>query len=107
MTWKAYVQADFRISGIAIHLGEFHDGLRALVVQPMDLVVEVTDSAIATEPALRISDELGRALLDALAAHYGGAVDARTSREDLLSERKRSDRLIEALINVATRRVAA
>ena len=102
MSWRALVQSDFIMGGIAIHLGERYADQRMRIVQPVDLITEMVDRPIATDPALRITDELGRALLDALAAHYGGAVDARTSREDLLTERRRSDRLIEALISVAT-----
>lgn len=105
MTWKAFVESDFRCGGIAIHLGDRGDG-RRLLVRPMELVIESTDrteAAYVSTPALRLPDELGLVLLDALAAHYGGAVDARTARADLLAERKRADRLIEALIAVATK----
>ena len=103
MTWKAMVQPDFLVGGVAIHLGEKIADGRMLIVTPVDLVSEQTPAAVSTPPALRIPDELGRALLDALAAHYGGAVDARTSRADLLTERQRSDRLVDALIVIATR----
>lgn len=46
-------------------------------------------------PVLRIPDGVARALLDALAQHYGGTSDTRTLRADYMAERARVDRLIE------------
>lgn len=105
MSWKAFVESDFRCGGIAIHLGDRGDG-RLLLVRPMEFVVEAVEGHgvhVENPPALRLPDEVGLVLLDALAAHYGGAVDARTARQDLLAERQRADRLIGALIAVATK----
>lgn len=49
-------------------------------------------------PAIFLSDEIARPLLDALAAHYGGSGDTRMLRRDYDAERKRVDTLVEALI---------
>lgn len=51
-----------------------------------------------TEPSLRLGLEVARPLLDALHALFAGPSDTRTSRADLLHERGRVDRLIDALI---------
>lgn len=48
-------------------------------------------------PTITIPDEVARALLDALAAHYGGTGDTRQLRRDYDAERARVDRLIAAL----------
>jgi hypothetical protein len=50
-----------------------------------------------TSPTITIPDDVARALLDALAAHYGGTGDTRQLRRDYDDERKRVDRLIAAL----------
>lgn len=53
---------------------------------------------LEAEPTMRIPEEVGRPLLDALYAAYGGPTDARALRADYDHERKRVDRLIAALI---------
>jgi hypothetical protein len=55
------------------------------------------------DAALRIPDDVARALLDALQIHYGGESTARASRADLLAERARVDKMTDALITIATR----
>lgn len=105
MTWRVRIDHDFLRDGIAISMGRrYQDGMA--VVKSVELVLHQQDAALLVEPALRIDDELGRALLDALALHYGGTVDARTSREDMLAERKRADKLIDAVIAIARRESA-
>lgn len=101
MSWRVGIQPDFVADGIAVYMGQRLDsGL--FMVKPIQFAMERIEPQTMSEPALRISDDLGRALLDSLALHYGGAVDARTSREDMLAERKRADRLIDAVITIAT-----
>ena len=103
MSWRVKVELDFMGDGIGAHIGErFPDGLT--VVEPLNLAMRVArgqEMAIAREPALRLPDGLGRTLLDALALHYGGAVDARTSRADMLAERARVDKLLDAVVVIA------
>jgi hypothetical protein len=48
-------------------------------------------------PTITIPDDVARALLDALSAHYGGTGDTRALRRDYDAERARVDRLIAAL----------
>ena len=54
------------------------------------------NAALGTDirPTLTVSDEIARALLDALLRRYEGASDMRTVRSDLLHERGRVDGLI-------------
>lgn len=50
------------------------------------------------DSVLSISEEHGRALLQALVEHYQGAEDTRALRRDYDHERQRVDRLVDALI---------
>lgn len=54
------------------------------------------------KPTLCFTDGEARALLEALAAHFGGTGPAKAARDDLQHERGRVDKLTEALIYVAT-----
>lgn len=64
---------------------------------------EVPGSAIpGAGPTLSLTEAEARALLEALAAHFGGMGPARAARDDLLHERKRVDKLTDALIVIAT-----
>jgi hypothetical protein len=49
-------------------------------------------------PSLTLSDDMARALLDALAAHYRRATDTGTLRADYEHERRRVDTLTNALV---------
>jgi hypothetical protein len=51
-------------------------------------------------PTLQLGDSEARALLEALARHYGGADDVRALRRDYDAERKRDDTLTSALTGV-------
>lgn len=51
-------------------------------------------------PTLSLTNDVARALLDALTRHYQGASDMHTVRADLLHERGRVDRLITAVIDL-------
>jgi hypothetical protein len=70
------------------------------IVKPAELVVQrlEPDAAAAhQDPFLRIEDDMARAVLDALAAHYGGTLDARQLRKDYEAERRRVDKMIDRL----------
>jgi hypothetical protein len=62
---------------------------------------EVPDPALEVKPTLVLDNESARVLLDALLRHYQGASDMHTVRSDLLHERKRVDKLTDALIGIA------
>lgn len=54
-----------------------------------------------TRPTFTVSNDVGRALLDALTRHYQGASDMHTVRADLLHERGRVDKLLTAVCGLA------
>jgi hypothetical protein len=62
---------------------------------------ELPDVQLAATPTLSLTEAEGRALLDALAAFYGGTGPAKAARDDLLHERGRVDKLTDALIGIA------
>lgn len=49
-------------------------------------------------PELHIEESVAKALLEALAEHFGGTADTRTLRRDYDAERARVDRLIGKLL---------
>jgi hypothetical protein len=62
---------------------------------------EEVDPLAQPEPTIVLDNDAGHALLDALLRHYQGASDMHTVRSDLLHERKRVDKLTDALIGIA------
>lgn len=102
---RAYVDHDFGRDGISIWLGRFH-GDQADIVQPAELVFQRTDrtegATVEGGPSLRLPEDIARALLDALVAHYGGHSDMRRLRADYDQERKRVDKMIDHLIEPNT-----
>lgn len=71
------------------------------------LKYEPADPARGGSPTFSLTEPEGRALLEALAAHYGGAGPARAARDDLLHERGRVDTLLDALVGFAGDAIAA
>jgi hypothetical protein len=94
---------------LAVRIWRRHPDGQVDVVLPCDLAVlrvqpeELYATPDDPRPSLELDDDLALALLNALAAYFGGTSDVRALRQDLDTERKRADRLIEALILVATR----
>lgn len=92
---------------VDIYLGNERSDGSMDIVRPAELVAGPSEPGIQTEPALKLDDDLARALLDALAAHYGGTSDTRQLRRDYEAERARVDRLLELLaLPVVTRGVS-
>jgi hypothetical protein len=105
---RVYVTQSFSWQGVGLWLIERRaiDGVPVTTVgQPVSLVyADLPEAAAAPEtPTLNLSDDMARAMLDALSAHYGGHSDTRTLRRDYDDERKRVDRLTDAIIQVANR----
>ena len=101
---RAYVNPDFARLGLAIHLIDQRgqDGPTFLAA-PAELVFsEIDPMTSGQEPTLQLSDEAARALLDALAAHYGGSSDVQTLRKDYLAERARVDKMIDHMVRRAS-----
>lgn len=105
MTWRANVTHDFAMDGVAIIIANDCGGDSINVLKPTEQVMESSPRDVYIEPSLRIPDALGRALYDALAAHYAGTSDIRALRADLDQERRRTDRLIEHLAAAAQQRL--
>lgn len=96
---RARVEADFAGDGVAVWLGrKLETGF--VTVEPTNLVMQVRDAgsvAVANEPAFRLPEDLARALLDALATHFGGVSEVQSLRRDYLAERARVDKMIDHL----------
>jgi hypothetical protein len=83
-TWRAMVEPNLPLDGVAIQLRRRLDNDQVEVVGPLMLQMEthIVDQgvALAALPMLCLSDEMAAALLCALAAYYG---DAQTLRGEL------------------------
>ena len=104
MNARAFVQNNFVFRGIDVFLG-FDTDAGMLIVRPdgngddtYEEAVPAGASPANNAPSLRLRDDLARALLDALAVHYGGTGDTRTLRKDYEHERGRVDSLISHLM---------
>jgi hypothetical protein len=62
---------------------------------------EIEQDGSTVEPTMRLDNGTARALLDALASHYEGAEDTRALRRDYDAERKRVDKLADAVVSIA------
>jgi hypothetical protein len=65
------------------------------------------DPAVQPLPSLRLDNSMARALMDALAQHFGRVTDSTGLRADYDAERARVDRLTTALITAHTDQAAA
>lgn len=99
MTYRVRIEPDIRVDGIALQIGRKAGDLgieQLLYGQPER---ELHQPAVTwPRPSLTLPDDLGRALLDELAAYYGGVAGGRQQRADYEHERARVDRLIGHLI---------
>ena len=105
MTWRVRILPDAAMDGIAVQVARPLPGsgvVEVLTWQQSSVTVEPAVHP-AGEASLKVDDGLGRALLDALAAHYGGTTGGRQQRADFEHERGRVDRLLDTLTIIATR----
>lgn len=99
MTWRIRVTPDATVDGIAVQIArKIGDGHIEQLRFTNDHTVRATEGEAMPLPSLTLDDGLGRALLDALAGHYGGTTGGVQQRADFEHERQRVDRLIGALI---------
>lgn len=106
---RAFIREDLPGMFLHIHLIQESDGMPRRILRIEDAGAHTTyrwedlperpGSDIA--PTLQVGDSEARALLEALARHYGGAPDVQTLRSDYNAERKRVDTLTASLIGVA------
>ena len=108
---RAYIHEDLPTLSLAVSLVEQRDGERPTrilrILRGGDDTTyqwaDVPDSpGEPVEPTLRIGDSEARALLEALARHYGGATDTQVLRAHLDHERQRVDELIGLMGAVLT-----
>lgn len=59
---------------------------------------EPEPEGVDVAPTMYLDEDAGRALLDALAAYFGGTGEVQTLRRDYDAERARVDRLIDKLL---------
>jgi hypothetical protein len=100
LTTRAYVGQDFaQFRGLAVYLVDQRGDTSAIGL-PVELTFQtITDeqSSATQQPTLRLPEDMARALLDALAAHFGGTSDVQTLRKDYVAERARVDKMIAHL----------
>jgi hypothetical protein len=96
MTARAHVEEHFP-GGVGIYLGRQDDGIRTQI-RFTEQTTEILGAANARPPSFTLEEDEARALLDALAQHFGGTAEVQTLRRDYLEERRRVDRLINHLI---------
>jgi hypothetical protein len=96
---RAHVVDEFWRDGVGIYLVDTENGNRR-VAEPVDFVwspvAEAVEVAVQA-PTLRMPEHVARALLDALAAHFGGTSEVQTLRKDYMAERARVDKMIDHL----------
>ena len=97
MSAKAYVEPDWMYDGVKIALVLRRSETSTQVMTWETTVREVDATTTAPDDAwLRLSDDIARALYEALSAHYGGnVVDATRLRKDYDGERARVDLFIK------------
>jgi len=107
MTIRAYIRDNLMSQRLDIaiidHLPETI-GHRAMIFRDGRMVgwdtIAPEDYTSTPEPTLSLPREAGRALLDALAAHFDGAEDTRQLRHDYERERARVDEQAKVLADV-------
>lgn len=103
MTWRVHIEHDHRIDGIAVMIGRSYPDAGKTEVLTLTKTSDIQEQNVGwPQPSVTLEDSLGRALLDALAEHYGNTSGGRQQRADYEHERARVDRLIGALISTQT-----
>jgi hypothetical protein len=97
---SAYVARNYaRLDGLSVWLVDRRSG-RTMAAEPVEFTMsEVIEQGVERAPSFVLDEGTARALLDALAAHFGGTSEVQTLRRDYLAERKRVDRFIDHLTN--------
>jgi hypothetical protein len=105
MTIRIHIGDDFTRMAVSIYVVDSIDQNRARVMQPEGSMWQwaEVDPSVGYEvpPTIRLPEDAARALLDSLAAHFGGVSEVQTLRKDYLAERSRVDKLTDALIRLA------
>lgn len=99
------IAEDFFTDGISVYVSQKHGGAprQILHIAEGGKWTRWTDldphgaAEPGPDPTIRLTDEAGRALLDALLRHYQGSGDYHELRKDYLAERKRVDDLLASM----------
>ncbi|SRR6266851_2200665 len=105
---RVHISGDFMIGGISVGIMETGgNGPRVIcrvndqgVIMPNEVLAPGTGPAV---PTFALPDDMARALLEELTRWYHAAEDTRALRKDYDDERRRVDRLTEAVIGIAWR----
>lgn len=101
--WRVRIVPDAAADGVAIQIVRRNESASFQLLFAVKQDTRVEPGEAMPRPSLVLHDDLGRALLDALAEHYGGASPGRQQRADFEHERRRVDRLTDALITITTK----
>ena len=102
MTWRAIIRDDDYGRGISVVWVSEDNGNR--LVTNGDMVQVLAENTTTTDEfqPLRLRDDLGRSLANALIAFYEGGEDTRSLRRDYDAERKRVDQFIAHLTKASS-----
>lgn len=98
--WRAEALRDFPRMGVGVHLWrQFGDTTHYVQAPPLEIVRFTQYEAAETRgPSLSMEDGMALALLNALTRWFGGTSEVLTLRRDYDAERKRVDKLTDAII---------
>jgi hypothetical protein len=102
--WRAGVHQDYLMGNVRFCLVQLvgDDHMNVVTQLGSGGGVRETRPAHSDVEFLSLPESAARALLDALSQHFGGTGDTRQMRRDLDAERKRVDKLTDAVIAIAT-----
>ena len=105
MSVQARVLDNFMYDGVKVAVRLSADGSRATALQwvdPVEVVID-RDAVPPDNTLLRLSEDVARAIYEALSVHFGGnVVDATRLRKDYDAERARVDVFIKHLTEKAS-----
>ncbi len=108
-TWRTTVRYDPASDALAVVIGRgYGDYVQYVRSIGGEGGITISDYPLNAAPPLnelqmRIPEDIAKALLEALAEHFGGTGDTRTLRKDYDAERARVDRLVNHLISADQR----
>lgn len=103
---RVHVTDNFHMDGVSVYMGirlSEHEMNAVHFNEHGHQIIQYLDQPVVSDPTFVLSNDFGRALLDALLRYYQGASDMHTLRSDYLHERGRVDKFIEAILNQSGR----
>lgn len=104
-TFEVHVTDNFMVDGLSVYISLKHSAMERTLMRVSDhgsSRFEAIEPMMQTDPTFTIPGEAGRALLDALIRHYQGGGDLHALRQDYDAERRRVDKLTDAVITIAS-----